>query len=122
MSTDALRILYRGILEKYNGPEMVLEEGYELERLTGRDFYTPFGGYNGYQYATGITAALALAKKVTEGGLEERDAYINFLKSGGSHYPLENLRIAGVDMGTNEPFLAACDRFKSLVDQLDTLL
>ncbi len=119
LSTDAIRAMYRGLLEKYFGPEMVFEKESDMEGLRIPHFYNAFYVY---KYSTGISAALALAKRVTEGGAEEREAYFNFLKSGGSRYPIESLRVAGVDMEQVEPVQAACDCFKSLVDQLDALL
>ena len=119
LSTDAIRTMYRGLLEKYFGPEMVFEAESDLEGLRIPHFYNAFYVY---KYSTGISAALALARRVTEGGTAERDDYFKFLKSGGSRYPIESLRVAGVDMETSEPVQAACDTFKSLVDQLDAIL
>ena len=72
-----------------------------------------------YKYATGISASLALAKRVTEGGAQERDDYFKFLKSGGSRYPIESLRVAGVDMESSAPVQAALDTFRELVDSLE---
>ncbi|MDR2897866.1 MAG: M3 family metallopeptidase, partial [Spirochaetaceae bacterium] len=74
-----------------------------------------------YKYATGISAALALAERVLSGGEQERDAYFSFLKSGGSRYPLESLKLAGVDMASPEPVQAAADRFAALVDEMERL-
>ena len=119
LSTDALRSIYRGLLEKYFGPEMVFEKESDLEGLRIPHFYNAFYVY---KYSTGISASLALAKKVTEGGESEREDYFKFLKSGGSRYPIESLRVAGVDMESPAPVQAACDSFKSLVDQLDAIL
>jgi oligoendopeptidase F len=75
-----------------------------------------------YKYATGMSAAIALSKMVLEGGAKERDRYLNFLKSGGSKFPLELLRDAGVDMAQPEPVDVAMQHFASLVDELETLL
>ena len=69
-----------------------------------------------------MSAAIALADRVTEGGRKELDAYLNFLKTGCSKYPLELLRDAGVDMERPEPVAAALDRFENLVDALDDSL
>ena len=62
---------------------------------------------------------LALAKRVTEGGEAEREDYFKFLKSGGSRYPIESLKVAGVDMSTTEPVQAALDVFADLVSELE---
>lgn len=120
LTCDMLRSLYWGLMAKYYGPEVILEKESDTGTLTCTELYEE--AFYSYRYATGIAASLVLANKVMEGGPAEREAYFNFLKSGGSHSPLENLRSAGVDMTTSEPVQAACDMFKSLVDQLDAML
>ena len=90
-----------------------------MEGLRIPHFYNAFYVY---KYATGISASLALAKRVTEGGDREREDYFKFLKSGGSRYPIESLKIAGVDMESTEPVQAALDTFRDLIDQLEKLL
>ena len=75
-----------------------------------------------YKYATGISAALALSKRVLNGGEQEREDYFKFLKSGGSRYPIESLRIAGVDMESAKPVQDALDEFAALVEQLEKIL
>ena len=69
-----------------------------------------------------MSAAIALAEKVTQGGRKELADYLNFLKSGQSKYPLELLQDAGVDMTGKGPIVAALSRFANLVDQLDDML
>ncbi len=115
LTVDVLRKIYRELLELYFGAEMHFEENSDLEGLRIPHFYTAFYVY---KYATGISAALALAKRVTCGGDAEREDYFNFLKSGGSRYPIESLRIAGVDMESPDPVQAACDEFRNIVDSL----
>ncbi len=119
LTVDSLRKEYRKLLERYFGPEMKLEEVSDLEGLRIPHFYRSFYVY---KYATGLSASIALAEKVMEGGDKEREEYFAFLKSGGSRYPLESLKLAGVDMGTTGPVQAAMDRFKELVEQLEELL
>ena len=68
------------------------------------------------------TRAIALARQVLEGGPKDRERYLSFLKSGGSKYPLDLLRRAGVNMETPEPVAAAMDRFKQLVEELEKLV
>ncbi|MBQ1795462.1 MAG: oligoendopeptidase F, partial [Treponema sp.] len=118
LTTDFLRKTYRSLLELYFGPEMHFEETSDLEGLRIPHFYNAFYVY---KYATGISASLALAKRVTTGGEKEREDYFKFLKSGGSRYPIESLRVAGVDMEKVEPVQAACDVFKDIVEQLTNL-
>lgn len=117
LTVDVLRNEYRQLLIQYFGPEMVLEEMSDLECLRIPHFYNAFYVY---KYATGISAALALARRVLSGGAQEREDYFAFLKSGGSRFPLESLKVAGVDMSSAEPIQAACDIFGRLVDQLET--
>lgn len=119
LTPELLRKTYRELLELYFGPEMHFEENSDMEGLRIPHFYSAFYVY---KYATGISAALALAHRVTTGGEKEREDYFKFLKSGGSRYPIESLKIAGVDMESVEPVQAACDTFKIIVEQLKKLL
>jgi oligoendopeptidase F len=116
LSVDALRTTYRALLEAYFGPEIVFESESDLEGLRIPHFYNAFYVY---KYATGISAALALADRVTQGGKAERDDYFVFLKSGGSRYPIESLKRAGVDMEKPDAVNAAIKRFSALVDTLE---
>ncbi len=115
LTVDVLRTEYRSLLEKYFGPEMKLEACSDLEGLRIPHFY---GAFYVYKYATGISASLALAERVLSGGDKERNAYFTFLKSGGSRFPIANLKAAGVDMSQAEPLMAACRVFARLVDEL----
>ena len=119
LTAELLRSEYRKLLEKYFGAEMVLEEASDLEGLRIPHFYRAFYVY---KYATGVSAALALADRVLGGGAKEREDYFTFLKSGGSRFPIESLKAAGVDMSSPEPVNAACDTFGHLVDELERLL
>ena len=119
LTVDVLRAEYRSLLEKYFGSEMVLEKESDLEGLRIPHFYRAFYVY---KYSTGISASLALAERVLSGGNREREDYFSFLKSGGSRFPIESLRAAGVDMSTPAPVEAACKVFSALVDRLEKLL
>lgn len=119
LNAEVLRGIYRKLLEQYFGPEMVFEEESDMEGLRIPHFYNSFYVY---KYSTGISAALALAKRVTQGGEKEREDYFKFLKSGGSRYPLESLKIAGVDMSSTEPVQAALDTFAQIVSELEHTL
>ena len=119
LTAELLRKIYRELLELYFGPEMTFEANSDMEGLRIPHFYSAFYVY---KYATGISASLALAKRVTGGGDKEREDYFNFLKSGGSRYPIEALKVAGVDMAQTEPVQAACDEFKKIVAELENLL
>jgi len=119
LTAELLRSEYRKLLEKYFGAEMSLEEASDLEGLRIPHFYNAFYVY---KYATGVSAALALADRVLGGGAKEREDYFTFLKSGGSCFPIESLKAAGVDMSSPEPVNAACNAFGRLVDELEKML
>lgn len=119
LTVDLLRSTYRKLLEDYFGPKVELLEMSDLEGLRIPHFYRAFYVY---KYATGISASLALAKRVTEGGEKEKEDYFTFLKSGGSRYPIEALKVAGVDMESTEPVRSALKTFENLVDELESLL
>ncbi|MBP5622295.1 MAG: oligoendopeptidase F, partial [Thermoguttaceae bacterium] len=119
LSASIFRKIYREILDQYFGPDFVVDDLLELECLRIPHFYR---GYYVYKYATGLSAAVSLADRVTEGGAAERDAYLGFLKSGASAKPLEILNGAGVDMEKKAPIQAAMQRFEKLTDELERLL
>ncbi len=119
LTVDSLTAVYGELLATYFGPDVPLEEHSALEGFRIPHLYSAFYVY---KYATGMAAALALYEQVTHGGTAERDRYLSFLKSGGSKYPLEQLRDAGVDMTTPAPLHTALKKFEALVDQLSALV
>ncbi|MFO0848399.1 MAG: oligoendopeptidase F [Gemmataceae bacterium] len=119
LTLDRLKAEYRSLLEAYFGPDFALDDELSLECLRIPHFYRAFYVY---KYATGLSAAIALADRVAGGGKAELDAYLGFLKGGCSKDPLDLLRGAGVDMERPEPVAAALDRFGRLVDELDRVL
>ena len=119
VTLQLIREVYGKLLRAYFGPKVDFLEVSDLEGLRIPHFYSPFYVY---KYATGLSAAIALSQRVLEGGAQERDQYLAFLASGGSTYPIETLKKAGVDMSTPEPVDAALSVFSSLLDQLEELL
>ena len=119
LTLERIRAEYSALLRLYFGPKFAYDDQLSLESLRIPHFYHSFYVY---KYATGISAAIALSRKVLNGGAKERDAYLNFLKAGGSKYPLDILREAGVDMAKPEPIQLAMARFKELVDELAKLV
>ena len=113
------RELYRGLLEAYFGPDTVIDPWMELEGLRIPHFY---GAFYVYKYATGLSSAIALARGLLGAGERERRRYLRFLSLGGSKYPLDQLKEAGVDLTTPQPVAAAMARFKELVEELDALV
>ena len=118
MTLDAFKEIYRKLLEKYFGEETTLDDCLSLECFRIPHFYFSFYVY---KYATGISAAYALADRVSEGGSAELNDYLNFLKGGGSKYPIDLLKGAGVDMTSPTPIRTALEKFSTLVDQLESL-
>lgn len=119
LTLESFGAAYRGLLEAYFGPDFALDPELDLECLRIPHFYNAFYVY---KYATGISAAVALAQKVLRGGAADVAAYLGFLKSGGVEYPLETLQKAGVDLSTPEPVNAALALFSRRVDELEKLL
>jgi oligoendopeptidase F len=119
LTVEALRREYRKLLNLYFGPDFTIDGELELECLRIPHFYRAFYVY---KYATGLSAAIALSRRVVEGGKRELSDYLNFLQGGCSKYPLELLRDAGVDMEKPEPVDLALGYFGELVTQLEELL
>jgi oligoendopeptidase F len=117
VTLEGFQSLYRGLLKDYFGPKFAIDDELELECLRIPHFYNAFYVY---KYATGISAAAALARQVLETGDASR--YLGFLKSGGSKFPVETLREAGVDMATPEPVQATLDLFARRVKELSALI
>jgi oligoendopeptidase F len=78
--------------------------------------------YYVFQYSTGLIASMALSDMVLNGGPKEQARYLEFLKAGGSDYPLAILKKAGVDMTSPEPYAAALKRFDKLVGEMETIV
>jgi len=117
LTLDGFKKIYRGLLNDYFGPRFVIDQELEIECLRIPHFYSAFYVY---KYATGISAAVALATQVLESG--DATNYIDFLKSGGSRYPVETLCKAGVDMSSPAPIQAALDLFSRRVTELESLI
>lgn len=119
---ELIRKVYKDLLKKYFGKKSALEETSDLEALRIPHFYRSFYVY---KYATGMSAAVALSNGVIEGNKKgdysKRDNYLKFLKSGGSRTPIENLKVAGVDMTKPEVVANALKLFAKEVEELKEL-
>ena len=103
--------------KKYFGPDMIVDKGIESEWARIPHFYTD---YYVYQYATGYAAASAFANSILNKEENAVEKYINnFLKMGGSKYPIDILKGAGVDMTTSKPLEATIKRFNELLDMIE---
>ncbi len=114
-----LRQEYRKLNQKYFGPSLVIDDEIDIEWARIPHFYYNFYVY---QYATGISAALALTERVTHGGDKEREDYLAFLKGGSSRFPIDMLKVAGINMLEPHPIKAAIARYSNLLNQLSDLL
>ncbi|MEX2445227.1 MAG: oligoendopeptidase F [Alkalispirochaeta sp.] len=119
LTVDSLRADYKTLLDAYFGNSVYLPDALSLEGLRIPHFYRAFYVY---KYATGISAAITLSQRVLNGGATEREEYFAFLKSGGSQFPIESLRLAGVDMHHPQPIRSAMAVFKTRLDELEHAL
>ncbi len=119
LTVDSFKTIYRELLQRYFGPDFTLDDELSLECFRIPHFYRAFYVY---KYATGMSAAIALADRVTTGGSRELKDYLGFLSGGCSKDPLDLLRGAGVDMQEPAAVNTALDNFALLVDELDGLL
>jgi oligoendopeptidase F len=118
LTLKALTKEYKALLEDYFGDHMVIDDALCLECLRIPHFYSSFYVY---KYATGISAALAISKRIQTLGQRAVDDYLSFLTLGGSMFPLDELGTAGVDMSSSAPILETINYFKNRVDTLENL-
>lgn len=118
LTADFIKNLYKKLLDMYFGGRVVIDPCLSLECFRIPHFYFSFYVY---KYATGISAAYALAERVSSGGKPELVKYLDFLEAGGSGYPIELLKEAGVDMGSPQPIQTALEKFSDLVNRLESL-
>src|SRR5690606_26527300 len=109
LTADKLCTMYYDLNKTYFGPDMVVDEDIAMEWARIPHFYYNFYVY---KYATGFSAATALSRQILNEGQAAVQRYIAFLKSGGSDYPLELLKKAGVDMTSPEPVRKALQVFE----------
>jgi oligoendopeptidase F len=119
LTLEVFKTEYRALLQAYFGDAVVLDPELDLECLRIPHFYSAFYVY---KYSTGISAAVALAERVLAHQTGAVDAYLNFLRSGGSKFPLETLQAAGVDMTTAAPVESTLRLFDRRLGELEALL
>ena len=119
---DVLSALYLDITRKYYGHNegvMIVDDYIAHEWSYIPHFYHEFYVF---QYATSLTAAEALSARVSGGDAEAKTRYLRFLSSGGSKYPVELLKDAGVDMTTDEPLNLTMAKMNRVMDEIEGLL
>lgn len=119
LTADVLDEFYGKLNQRYYGDSV--EPGGEIAKEWARIPHFYYNFYV-YQYATGFAAATALANKVVHGINQERDAYINFLKSGSSDYPTEIMKRAGVDMTKADYLRDAFDTFEKRLNEFEKIV
>ena len=119
LTADALCAEYKRLNELYYGPDMVVDDNIAVEWARIPHFYY---NYYVFQYATGYSAAIALSRKVLDGGEKELNDYLGFLSGGCSKTPIDLLKGAGVDMTSPEPVNQALELFGKLLDEMEELM
>ena len=118
LSPAALNALYRRLICDYFGPDLVVDDEVQYEWARIPHFYRPFYVY---KYATGYSAAVALSEAILNEGAPAVQRYKEFLSMGGSAYPLDELRHAGVDLSTPAPVDAALQKFERILDEAEAV-
>lgn len=114
--------LYCELLRRYHGEAegvMKINPTYCIEWAYIPHFYRNFYVY---QYATSITGAALLAERIQSGDPAQRETFLALLKAGGSDYPFELYKKAGIDMATPEPYQALVKRMNAIMDEMEVLL
>lgn len=116
---ERLSDIYTGLVSDYNGPDLHIDEQVSAVWSRVPHFYRAFYVY---QYATGLIAAMALARRILDEEPSARDRYLAFLSAGSSKDSLDLLRDAGVDLTTEEPYQAAFGMMERYLDELESLV
>ncbi|HEY2433914.1 MAG TPA: oligoendopeptidase F [Vicinamibacterales bacterium] len=122
LTGDALDALYLQIVRKYYGHDKgicIVDDEVRHEWAFIPHFYLDFYVF---QYATSFTASAALSEKVLEGDAGATRRYLNFLSAGGSKYPIDLLKDAGVDMTTGEPLALTLQKVNRVMDEMERIL
>ena len=119
LTADYLSTLYGDLNRDYFGAEMVVDDLISVEWARIPHFYY---NYYVFQYATGYSAAIALSRKILDGGETAVQDYLGFLSGGCSKSPIDLLKGAGVDMTSPEPVEKAVELFDTLIGEMEQLL
>ncbi|WP_129670270.1 oligoendopeptidase F [Candidatus Chloroploca sp. Khr17] len=118
LTAEGLSKRYYDLVARYHGPAVTLDDEIAFEWVRIPHFYYKFYVY---QYATGLSAALALSRQLMSEGAPAVERYLGFLRGGSSRSSIELLRGAGVDMATPAPVQAAMETFGLLLEQLEQM-
>lgn len=118
LTLDVLNGIYEELYEAYT-PGVAVDDGVRVNWARIPHFYRAFYVY---QYATGMSAAIAIARAIRDEGEPARERYLRLLASGGSDYPLELLRTAGVDLTSPDPIAAGLAEFDQVVAEMEQIV
>jgi len=119
LSGKRLSAMYLALLRKYHAPAMHVDDAYAVEWAYVPHFYYDFYVF---QYATSVSASAYFTDRILAGGKAEREAYLAVLEAGGSDYPVEILKRAGLDMTTPAPYRACVAKLSRTLDRMEALL
>jgi oligoendopeptidase F len=122
LAGEALTKTYCDILKRYHGAAegvVGIDDAYCIEWAYIPHFYN---GFYVYQYATSISASSLFAQKVASGESDALKRYLDLLRAGGSDYPYELVKTAGVDLATRAPYQALVARMNTIMDEIEAIL
>lgn len=119
LTQEDLSTYYYDLNKLYFGEDVILDDAIRYEWMRIPHFYNAFYVY---KYATGFSAAMSIAERIEKEGEVAVTEYLSFLSAGGSDYPIELLKIAGVDMTTPEPIERGLDIFEQLLNEMEQLI
>ena len=122
LTGSKLTSIYLQLLKRYHGHDqqvVIIDDLYGIEWAYIPHFYYDFYVF---QYATSIAAASDLAKKIRSGDKKSQEDFIQLLKAGGSDYPYQLMKQAGIDMASPAPYRALVERMNNIMDEMEIIL
>jgi oligoendopeptidase F len=119
LSGEAFTRIYGGILRRYHGDAVTIDNLYAIEWAYIPHFYN---GFYVFQYATSIAASTLFAERIAAGEAGARDRYLDLLRAGASDYPYELVKRAGVDLAQPAPYRALAARMDRIMDRIEAIL
>ena len=122
LTGESLTKTYCDILKRYHGAKegvVAIDDNYCVEWSYIPHFYNSFYVY---QYATSVSAASLFAQKITAKEPGARERYLDLLRAGGSDYPYDLVKKAGVDLASPAPYQAIVARMNSIMDEIDAII
>jgi oligoendopeptidase F len=119
MSGEGFTRLYGELLHRYHGDAVTIDDRYAIEWTYIPHFYR---SYYVYQYSTSIAASALFAERILAGEAGARERYLELLRAGGSDYPYELVKRAGVDLADPAPYRALVARMDGIMDRMEAIL